>query len=180
MTAPSGAGKTTIARRLLEVIPGLRFSVSATTRPARAHETDGVHYHFVTTERFRELITEGALLEFEEVYHGRFYGTLKTEVEQSTAEAPVLLDIDVKGALRVKNLYQDEALTIFIQPPSLEELARRLSKRGTETPETLKERVQTATRELNYAPSFDHVVVNEVLEIAVEETIELVRSFLHT
>ena len=152
LTAPSGAGKTTIARAVMEQIPVLRFSVSATTRPPRAHERDGVHYHFVTEAQFRRFIDDGALIEYEEVYPGRFYGTLRAEVDRATPEAPLLLDIDVEGALNVKRQYGDRALTLFIRPPSLEALAERLRGRATETEETLRVRLETARREIGYAP----------------------------
>lgn len=178
LTAPSGAGKTTIAHRLLAAVPGLRFSVSATTRPARPHERHGVDYYFVGPERFRELAAAGALLEYEEVYPGRFYGTLVSEVERALQTGSVLLDVDVKGALHVKKLYGDRALTIFIAPPSLDVLEARLRARNTETETTLAARLDRARDELTYAPRFDHTVVNDGLEDAVAETLRLVRSFL--
>ncbi len=178
LTAPSGAGKTTIAHRLLAAVPGLRFSVSATTRPPRAHEQHGVDYHFVGGERFRELAAAGAFVEFEEVYPGRFYGTLLSEVERALLTGSVLLDVDVKGALNVKKLYGDRALTIFIAPPSLETLEARLRARNTETEATLATRLERARTELAYAPRFDHTVVNDSLEVAVAETLNLVHSFL--
>ena len=178
LTAPSGAGKTTIANALLAQIPGLRFSVSATTRPPRTYEQDGVHYHFVSAERFAAFIAEGRLLEYAEVYPGRFYGTLRSEVERAAETGPVLLDIDVQGALNVKRLYGDRALTVFIRPPSLETLGERLRSRGTETDETLRVRLETAGRELSFSGSFDVVVVNDTLITAVAETLRHVRRFL--
>lgn len=178
LTAPSGAGKTTIAHRLLAAVPGLRFSVSATTREPRPHERNGVDYHFITPERFRELAAAGALLEYEEVYPGRFYGTLLAEVERALQTGSVLLDVDVKGALNVKKLYGDHALTLFIAPPSIEVLEARLRARNTETEASLATRLDRAREELTYAPRFDHTVVNDVLEDAVAETLTLTRSFL--
>ena len=178
LTAPSGSGKTTIARRVLAAIPEVRFSVSATTRPARPHEQDGVDYYFVSPERFQELIAEGALLEHEEVYPGRLYGTLRTEVERLAEEVPVLLDIEVKGALNVKRLFGEKALVLFIRPPSLDVLEDRLRARGTETPETLRTRLERARREIAFADRFDAVIVNDRLDEAVEETLRRVRSFL--
>lgn len=178
LAAPSGSGKTTIANALLERVPGLRFSVSATTRPPRAYEQDGVHYHFVTPEQFERYIAGGALLEYEEVYPGRFYGTLRAEVDRAAEAGPVLLDIDVKGAVNVKALYGPAALALFIRPPSLDVLAERLHLRGTETEETLRVRLETAAHELAYADRFDQVVVNNDLNTAVSETLAHVEQFL--
>lgn len=178
LTAPSGSGKTTIARRVLEAFPEMQFSVSATTRPPRPHETNGVDYHFVTPERFRTLIDDGALVEFEEVYPGRFYGTLREEVESKAKSGPILLDVDVRGAARIEEIYGDRALTVFIRPPSLEVLAERLHRRATETEETLRSRLERARMELGQAHLFDEVVVNDDLEQAVAETLGHVRSFL--
>ena len=178
LTAPSGAGKTTIAGRVLQELPALRFSTSATTRAPRPHEQDGVDYHFMSEERFRELIREGALLEYEEVYPGRFYGTLHSEVDRSSAAQPVLLDIDVKGARSVKEIYGEEALAIFIRPPSLQALGERLRGRATETEATLRERLGRAAMEMEQAERFDAVVVNDHLEEAVAETLRIIRSFL--
>lgn len=179
LTAPSGAGKTTIARRVMEEFPELRFSVSATTRAPRAHEKDGMHYYFLSEEEFREKIAAGELLEYEEVYPGRFYGTLRSEVEEASREHPVLLDIDVKGALNVKRLFEEDALTVFIRPPSLEALAERLRKRDTETEESLKQRLERAEMEMAAAAQCDAVVVNDDLEMAVDETLRLIRQFLN-
>ncbi|MEM9998481.1 MAG: guanylate kinase [Bacteroidota bacterium] len=178
LTAPSGAGKTTIARRVLAAFPRLSFSVSATTRPPRPGEIDGVHYFFLTESEFRARLRTDAFLEHEEVYPGRFYGTLRTEVERSAADGGVLLDIDVKGALNVKRRYAADALTLFVRPPSLHVLAERLSDRATETPETLRLRLERAELELGYADRFDHVVTNDDLETAVSETLALVGTFL--
>ena len=178
LTAASGSGKTTLARRLMERIPSIRFSVSATTRPPRAHETDGVHYHFLTGEDFEEARASGRLLECEEVYPGRWYGTLKSEVEDSSEDAPVLLDIDVVGAEHVKQLYGDRVLSIFIRPPSLEVLRNRLAARDTETEDSLTERVERARMEIERADRFDADVLNDDLDEAAAEIERLVREFL--
>lgn len=175
LTAPSGAGKTTIAKRLLAEVSGLRFSVSAATRPPRDHERDGVDYHFVTDARFREMIDAGDFLEWEEVYPGRFYGTPRSELDRGGV---LLLDMDVKGALHVKEMFDGGALTIFIAPPSLDVLGQRLLARGTETEKTLYIRLARARDEMTFAPRFDHLVVNEILDAAVAETLALVRSYL--
>jgi len=180
LTAPSGAGKTTIAKRVTEAIPELEFSVSATTRPRRPHERDGVDYHFIDRARFDDLIRSGEMLEFEEVYPGRFYGTLRSEVESKAARGPVLLDIDVRGAGRIKDLYGDDALIVFVRPPSEEELERRLRNRATEDEETIRVRLERARKELRFADSdrCDAVVLNDDLEQAVAETLRLIRRFL--
>ena len=179
LTAPSGAGKTTIAHRILSAFPQMRFSVSATTRPPRNGERDGVDYHFVTEEQFRQYIANGDLIEYEEVYPGRFNGTLRSEVETGIREAPVLLDIDVKGALNIERMFGERSLTIFIAPPSLEVLAERLQKRNTETPETLAARLDRARMELGTRDQFDMVIVNDDLERASTEAIQAVQDFLH-
>ena len=176
LTAPSGAGKTTNARRVLATFPEMTFSVSATTRTRRPDEKHGLQYYFVSEDAFRDLIAAEAMIEYQEVYPGRFYGTLRSEVEQTTT--PILLDIDVEGTLNVKRLYSDDALAIFIQPPSLEVLAERLRRRNTETETSLRHRLEHARHELTYADRFDAVVVNDDLKHAVDETICLIRSFL--
>jgi guanylate kinase len=181
LTAPSGAGKTTIARRLMAEVDGLRFSVSATTREPRPAEEDGVHYFFLTLEAFRERLAAGDFLEHEEVYPGRYYGTLRQEVERlATSEGvrAVVLDIDVKGAIHVKRLYGDRALTLFVAPPSLAALADRLAARGTETDAQVAMRLERAQMELATAPEFDAVVVNDDLDVAVAEVVGRVRAFL--
>ncbi len=178
LTAPSGAGKTTIARRVLQAFPNMRFSVSATTRPPRAGERDGVDYYFLSEEAFRELILRGQFVEYEEVYPGRLYGTLRSEIDAASRAHPVLLDIDVKGALRIKERFGEEALAIFIKPPSFEVLEVRLRARGTEDESAMTERLERARMELTYEDRFDAVVVNDDLERAAAETIRLVRLFL--
>jgi len=178
LTAPSGAGKTTIAHRVLEAMPAMQFSVSATTRPPRPDETDGEDYHFLTPEEFRARIDAGDLLEYEEVYPDQFYGTLRSEVENRAEDHPVLLDIDVKGALNVKRAFGNEALVLFIAPPSLEELQRRLKGRGTEDRESLQDRLNRVEQEMEKADACDAVVVNDDLDVAVEETLTRIRQFL--
>lgn len=178
LTAPSGSGKTSVARRLLETLPRLRFSVSATTRPARPEEKEGVHYHFMSAEAFEEARAAGQFLEYEEVYPGCLYGTLVSEVEQSSLEHPVVLDIDVKGAVNVKRLFGDRAFVIFIRPPSITELEKRLRRRKTESDEALRQRLFRAKMELSFEDRFDATVVNDVLETAVDETVRFVNGFL--
>jgi guanylate kinase len=178
LTAPSGAGKTTIAHRVLAAMPEMQFSVSATTRDARPDETDGEDYHFLSTEEFENRIQAGDLLEYEEVYPGQFYGTLRSEIETKAEDGPVLLDIDVEGALNVKNAFGDDALVIFVAPPSKEELRERLKGRGTEDPDALARRLARADRELAKRDAFDAVVVNDDLDPAVEETLAQIRQFL--
>ena len=180
LTAPSGAGKTTIAHRVLDAMPAMEFSVSATTRTPRPDETDGKDYHFLSLEEFEARIEAGDLLEYEEVYPDRFYGTLRSEVENRAADNPVLLDIDVKGARNVKRIYGDDALVLFIAPPSVEELQRRLEGRGTEDPASLQNRLDRAERELQTADACDAVVVNDDLDDAVEETLTRIRQFLNS
>ena len=175
-TAPSGSGKTTIARAVLAAIPDLRFSVSATTRAPREGERDGVHYHFVGEADFRKLIAEGRLVEYEEVYPGKLYGTLRSAVED--VDHPVLLDVEVLGALNVKRLYGSDALVVFIRPPSLEVLAERLRRRATETEESFAVRIERAREEMQYADRFDAVVVNDDLDAAIAEALRLVQDFL--
>jgi len=178
LTAPSGAGKTTIAHRVLEAMPEMQFSVSATTRSPRPDETDGEDYHFLSVEEFRARIETGELLEYEEVYPDRLYGTLRSEVETKSQDGPVLLDIDVNGALNVKDLYGDDALVLFVAPPSKEVLRTRLKGRGTEDEDALADRLARADRELEQADVFDGIVVNDDLDAAVEETLARIRQFL--
>lgn len=181
LTAPSGAGKTTIAHRLMKEVPGLRFSVSATTRPPRTGERHGRDYLFLTPNEFEQRVADGDFVEHEEVYPGRFYGTLRDEIERIASSDEVraaMLDVDVKGALNVKRLYGDRALTMFIEPPSLEALAERLRKRGTESEERIRIRLERAEMEIEMADRFDVVIVNNDLEDAVAETVRLTRAFL--
>ncbi len=180
VAAPSGCGKSTIINAIIaEGGLDLGFSVSATTRPPREGEKDGVNYYFMAEEDFRDAIAEGEFVEYEEVYPGRFYGTLRREIDRITDEGHnIILDLDVNGALHVKNIYGDEALTVFIQPPSIEELRRRLEFRGTETPEVIDIRIDRATYELGRAPEFDKVVVNDRLDTAIEQTRNLIDGFI--
>ena len=183
LTAPSGAGKTTIARRLMAQVPGLRFSVSATTRPPREGEREGVDYFFISEDAFRERIDADGFVEHEEVYPGRFYGTLRDQLEHAAIDAAggggaVVLDIDVKGALNVKRLYGPDALTLFIAPPSLDALADRLRARGSEAEDRIRVRLERAEMEMGHREHFDYVVVNDDLETAVGETVAQVRGFL--
>jgi guanylate kinase len=181
LTAPSGAGKTTIARRLMGAVPGLRFSISATTREPRPAETHGVDYFFLSPDEFRRRVDAADFVEHEEVYPGRFYGTLREEIERIAGlddVRAVVLDVDVKGALNVKRLYGDRALTLFVQPPSLAALADRLHARGTETEDRVAVRLERARMEMSTAGEFDAVVVNDDLETAVGEAVHLVEGFL--
>lgn len=179
IAAPSGCGKSTIINALLEGGDlNLGFAVSATTRPPRDGESDGVNYYFMTEEQFRDHIAEGDFVEFEEVYPGRFYGTLRSEVERITgAGHNIILDLDVNGALGVKQLYGDRAMTVFIAPPSLDELRRRLEFRGTESAEVIDVRVDRAAYEMSRAPEFDKCVVNDRLDQAVAQTHNLIEAF---
>lgn len=179
VTAPSGAGKTTIVRHLLSAFPQLQFSVSATNRERRPMEINGRDYYFISTQRFRELVDKGAFLEWEEVYTDQYYGTLRSEVDRIlNAGRAVIFDIDVQGALNLKKTYGDQAMAIFIQPPSLEALIDRLNRRDTEDPQSLKKRIDRATDELTYKDDFDQTVVNDDLETALRDTEAIVRGFL--
>ena len=180
-SAPSGSGKSTIVNWLMQEHPELKlyFSISCTSRAPRGTEQNGVEYFFLTPEEFKSKIANEEFLEYEEVYQDRFYGTLKAQVErQREAGQNVVFDVDVKGGVNIKRYYGDEALSIFIQPPSVDELRRRLTGRGTDTPEAIEERLAKAEYELTFAPQFDHVVVNDDLETAKQETLQLVESFL--
>lgn len=179
ISAPSGCGKSTIIGRLFERGDlNLQFSISATTRSPRGEEKHGVDYYFLTEEDFRARIAGGEFLEFEEVYPGRFYGTLRSEIDRITGEgANMVLDIDVVGAVNVKKMFGDEAVSIFIMPPSVDALRERLVGRGTDSPESIEARIGKAEHEIGYAPQFDHCVVNDVLETAVDDVDGIIREF---
>ncbi len=181
ISAPSGCGKSTIISHLME--RGniqMEFSVSATNRLPRPGETDGVNYHFLTTENFNDLISRGEFVEYEEVYPGRFYGTLKSEIQHRLDSGRnIILDVDVKGGINVKRLYGDRALSIFIEPPSIEVLRSRLTNRGTEAPEVVEERVARAEFEISMAPQFDAIVVNNNLDEAVGNAERIITEFLN-
>ena len=178
LTAPSGAGKTSIAKALLKRIDGLRFSVSATTRAARGNEQDGIDYHFLTRVAFEDAVAQKAFAEYEEVYPGKWYGTPYAEIDRATPEEPILLDIDVHGALRVKEKYGSDVQAIFVVPPSLAVLTERLRARGTETEEALAIRLDRVRYELSYADRFDVRVVNDDLKRASDEVTRLTNQFL--
>lgn len=180
-SAPSGSGKTTLVRYLLAQDIPFGFSISATSRLPRGAEQDGVDYYFLTEAAFREKITQNAFLEYEEVYSGTFYGTLRTEVERLWASAKhVLFDIDVVGGLNIKQQFPEECLALFVQPPSLEELEKRLRGRGTDSEETIQQRLAKAKEELAYAPQFDRVIVNDNLETAQQEVRKAIKQFLQS
>ena len=181
VSAPSGSGKSTIVNWLMQEHPELKlsFSISCTSRPPRGQEQNGVEYFFVTPEEFREKIEHDEFLEYEEVYHDRFYGTLKEQVErQREAGQNVVFDVDVKGGINIKKHYGDEALSLFIQPPSVEELRRRLVGRATDTPEAIEERLAKAEYEMTFAPQFDRILINDNLEIAKTEALTIVSNFI--
>ena len=179
ITAPSGSGKTSITHYLLRKYPKLAFSISAATREPRGKEQNGVDYHFMSVEDFRQKITEHAFVEWEIVYEGKYYGTLKSELERIWNEDRVpVLDIDVKGAIHVQQKFADNCLSIFIEPPSVEELKRRLESRGTETPESLLNRLNKASYEISFNHHFTKTIVNDNLEKACAETEEVIKDFL--
>ncbi|GAF04559.1 guanylate kinase [Saccharicrinis fermentans DSM 9555 = JCM 21142] len=179
-SAPSGSGKTTIVRKLLEKDLKMEFSISATTRAPRGNEKHGVDYYFLSPEEFRTKINKGELLEWEEVYNDKYYGTLKSEVERITSKGNnVVFDVDVVGGLNIKKMYGNRAIAIFIQPPSIGELKNRLEMRGTDSKEVIEQRVNKAEKELTYAQDFDQIVVNNNLNKAIEQTEKLLNCFLN-
>ena len=179
ISAPSGSGKSTLIHRLMEHPLNLHFSISATSRPPRGTEQHGVEYYFLSSEDFAERIVRGEFLEYEEVYPGRYYGTLRSQVEgQLAAGQNVILDVDVLGGCHIKEQYADRALSIFIQPPSIEELRHRLEQRGTDSPEVIESRLNKAAFELGYAPRFDCTIVNDDLQRASQELLHTVEQFL--
>lgn len=181
ISAPSGTGKSTIIAWLMREHPELQlqFSISCTSRPPRGTEQNGVEYFFLTPEEFRGRIAAGEFLEYEEVYEGRFYGTLKSQVEAQLEQGQnVVLDVDVKGGVSIKRQYGDEAMSLFIQPPSIAALRQRLEHRATDAPEVIDSRIARAEFELAFAPQFDVVVVNDDLEQAKADTLALIERFV--
>ena len=181
ISAPSGTGKSTIIGWLMKEHPelNLAFSISCTSRPPRGTEQNGVEYFFLTPEEFRQRIENDEFLEYEEVYEGRFYGTLKAQVErQLEAGQNVVFDVDVKGGVNIKKYYGDESMSLFIQPPSIAELRKRLEGRGTDTPEVIDQRIARAEFELTFADKFDKIVVNDDLAQAEQDALRLVKGFI--
>jgi guanylate kinase len=182
IAAPSGAGKTSVTRHLLKVLSGqLAFSISCATRQPRNNEKDKVDYYFISVEDFKDKIEQKEFVEWEMVYEGKYYGTLKSEMERiwQQHKAP-LLDVDVQGGINIQQQYPHNSLSLFIEPPSIEELERRLRARGTETPESLQARLNKASYELSFKSQFDHIILNDKLERACAEAEEAVRKFLET
>lgn len=179
VSAPSGAGKSTIVRHLLQAGLDLEFSISATSRPIRAGEVDGREYHFIGTELFRKKIEAGELLEWQEVYPGSYYGTLVSEVERIHRNHHIpIFDVDVVGGLNIKKMFGENALALFIQPPSVEILEKRLRDRATDTEESLQKRLEKVRWELGFSPQFDQILINDQLDIALKEAEKLVKNFL--
>ena len=181
-SAPSGTGKSTIISWLMKEHKelNLAFSISCTSRAPRGTEQNGVEYFFLTPEEFRMRIEDDEFLEYEEVYEDRFYGTLKSQVEhQLEAGQNVVFDVDVKGGVNIKNFYGDKALSIFIQPPSIGELRRRLESRGTDAPDVIDQRIARAEFELTFAEKFDRIVINDILEYAETDALEIIQTFLN-
>ena len=179
ISAPSGAGKTSIVRYLLSAGLNLEFSVSAATRAPRGAEKDGVDYYFLSVDEFRRRVSQGDFVEWEEVYHDQMYGSLKSEIERIRDKGNhVLFDVDVRGGIRLKKIFGDDALSVFIMPPSVAELEKRLINRGTDKPEKIKMRVEKAAEEIGLAGEFDHIVVNNYLEEAEAEVKELIVDFI--
>jgi len=178
-SAPSGSGKTTIVKRLLEKYPDLEFSISATSRAPRGNEKDGKDYYFMSPDEFATRVEKGEFLEWEEVYSGTCYGTLRAEIERIWDRSHIaVFDIDVVGGVNLKKLLGESALSLFIMPPSTDELRNRLTSRGTDSPEAIEKRLAKAETELTYAPKFDRVVVNDNLDKAVDEAEKIITDFL--
>ena len=176
---PSGSGKTTIVRHLLQQHPHLQFSISATTRARRPNETDGIDYHFITVDDFKEKIERGEFIEWEEVYHNGFYGTLKAEIERIwKMNKVVVFDVDVEGGLNIKQQFGNRLLAVFVMPPSIEVLHQRLKARSTETNDSLSMRIRKADHELTYAYRFDKIIINDDLDAALAEAEQLMNEFL--
>ncbi|WP_394264822.1 guanylate kinase [Bergeyella zoohelcum] len=178
-SAPSGSGKTTLVQHCLQVFPVLQFSISCTTRAPRGAEVDGKDYHFISPEVFKAKIEEDAFVEYEEVYVDKFYGTLKSEVEKIwNQDKIVIFDVDVKGGIALKKYFGDQAMSVFIMPPSIEELERRLKNRGTDDIETIKTRLAKAESEILFQKNFDKIIVNANLDESKEEIENLIRQFI--
>ncbi len=178
-SAPSGSGKTTIVRELLGIFPQFEFSISATSRLPRGSEQDGIDYYFLTNDEFRSLVEKDGFVEWQEVYAGTCYGTLRSELDRIWQKGNVILfDVDVMGGINLKRIFGDDACSIFIMPPSIGELERRLVGRGTDSPEVIAKRLAKAEFEISKSTEFDHVVVNDDLDAAVEETRRIIESFL--
>ena len=178
-SAPSGSGKSTLINYLLAQPLNLAFSISATSRPPRGTERNGVEYFFLSPEEFRQRVANDEFLEYEEVYQDRFYGTLKAQVEKQLDEGQnVVFDVDVVGGCNIKQYYGARALSLFIQPPSIDELRRRLVNRGTDAPKVIEARVAKAEYELSFAPRFDHIIINDDLEKAKAEALSIIKEFL--
>lgn len=178
-SAPSGSGKSTIVSHILKLHPEMEFSVSATSRAPRGQERNGIEYHFFTADEFRKLIAEDKFVEYEEVYAGSFYGTLKSEVQRIWDKGHVIIfDVDVKGGVNLKKYFGDKALSVFIQAPSVEELRKRLIARGTDSAEAIAKRVAKASEEMTYADKFDYILVNDDLQKAYAEAEKVVDDFL--
>lgn len=178
-SAPSGAGKSTIINHLLKEFPQLEFSISATSRAPRGAEQDGREYYFLSQDEFERRIRADEFVEYEEVYAGSYYGTLRSEIDRIWGEGHIVtFDLDVVGGVNMKRIFGDRALSVFIEPPSVEELRRRLEGRATDTPEAIERRVAKAERELAYAPQFDRIIRNDDLQTALEEAREAVGTFI--
>lgn len=181
LSAPSGAGKTTIVRHLLKKFPTLEFSISACSRPKRNLEVNGKDYYFLSVEEFKNRIANNEFIEWEEVYEGSYYGTLKSEIERIWAKNNVVVfDVDVKGGINLKKIFGDKALSVFVMPPSIDALKQRLERRNTETEESLNKRVGKAAEEMTYANQFDKILVNEILEKSYIEAENLVQNFIES
>ncbi len=180
-SAPSGSGKSTIINFLLKKDLNLAFSISATSRPPRGKEQNGVEYFFLSPEEFKRRIANDEFLEYEEVYKDRFYGTLKSQVEKQLKNGQnVIFDVDVVGGCNIKRFYGNQALSIFIQPPSIEELRKRLIERGTDSPEIIESRIAKANFELSFAPKFDKIIINDDLQKAETEAFNAIYEFIHS
>lgn len=179
LCGPSGVGKSTLAGVVMDEMNNFEFSISATTRAPRLGEEDGVHYYYLEESDFRRKIKDGAFLETEEVYEGLYYGTLKSEVDRIWANnKDVMFDVDVKGGVNIKKHFTDNAISIIIKPPSIQDLRKRLMERGTETAESLETRLNRVREELGYEDQFDHVIVNDDLDTATDKLLGIIRSFL--